>query len=115
MNMEFFFFNIKRQKMNLHLFSYSQNPQIDNLTKSTLWMKYNYKLQNPSTSLSFHMLIIIQCIILPFTLPAFFVIYFVLSKFNFINDIYKCDVFSIVYFYALDKITLKSNQALTTT
>ncbi|PKY61419.1 hypothetical protein RhiirA4_486365 [Rhizophagus irregularis] len=43
---------------------------------------------------------IIQCLIIVSTLPLYFATYYILSKYNFINDIYvSADMFSIYYFY----------------
>jgi hypothetical protein len=92
---------IKYQNNNLHLCSFHY-PQIINLTQSILWTKYiilYHKLYiNHYTS--FIILNVIQCLltllILPIS-PIFFATFYILSKYNFINDfnirLYKSKIF----------------------
>ncbi|PKY49857.1 hypothetical protein RhiirA4_446064 [Rhizophagus irregularis] len=99
-------YSTKYLNNNLHLHSF-QYLQIVNLTKSIWWTKYNCLIMNLKKYWKFHsILIIIQFLILLPLLPIYFVIFYILSSHNLINDIKKSDMFS-VYFLIIDKISLK--------
>ncbi|UZO14412.1 uncharacterized protein OCT59_005869 [Rhizophagus irregularis] len=91
----------KHINKNLHLYSFFQSPQIANLSKSLLWTKYYYKLYKlyhkaKRTNLLIFILLIIyyaiQALIILSTLPLYLAICYILSKYNFINDIYTPDI-----------------------
>jgi hypothetical protein len=107
-------YNIEHQNNNLHLYSFFQNPQIVNLTRSIWWTKYQYLQFVITEKRKKSMAIIAVIIIIPFAiqlsimlfiLPIFFPTFFILSKYHFINDIYRNDIFSGVYF---DKVSKSS-------
>ena len=109
---------IERRNKNLHLHAFSQSPLIEDLTPSIPWTKYNYKFQDPNSSIAFIILMIIQFIIVLFTLPLYFItfsIFYILESLHLINDIYRCDAFAIIYYYIFDRFTSKSEQVLTPT
>ncbi|CAB4442389.1 unnamed protein product [Rhizophagus irregularis] len=94
--------SIEQQNENLHLYSFFQSRQIANLSKSLLWTKFYYKINciKDNDNYLLFLIPIIQCLIIVSTLPLYFATYYILSKYNFINDIYvSADMFSIYYFY----------------
>ncbi|UZO26924.1 uncharacterized protein OCT59_019135 [Rhizophagus irregularis] len=99
-------YSIEHQNKNLHLCSFFQYPQIANLSQSLLWTKYHYKFysdyheDDEYRDLLYYIINVIQALIILLTLPLYFVTFYILSKYNFINNIYIRDVFSVVYFYA---------------
>ncbi|PKC55015.1 hypothetical protein RhiirA1_476313, partial [Rhizophagus irregularis] len=102
------FYSIKQQNKNFHLYSFSQSPQVANLSKSLLWTKYYCKLfefyyKTKYTNLLIFILLIIyyaiQTLIILLTLPLYLATYYILSKYNIINDIYILDAFSFIYSY----------------
>jgi hypothetical protein len=95
------FYSIEHQNKNLHLYSFFQSPQITNLSQSLLWTKYYYKLYRTIFHRKLFLLIIcvIQVLIILLTLPLYLVTFYILSKSNFINNIYITDAFTSVYFY----------------
>ncbi|PKY61887.1 hypothetical protein RhiirA4_487491, partial [Rhizophagus irregularis] len=58
---------------------------------------------------------VIQALITLLTLPLYFAIFYILSKYNFINNIYTLNAFSIFYFYTEFKISKILKKNLTTT
>ncbi|PKK60071.1 hypothetical protein RhiirC2_819457 [Rhizophagus irregularis] len=103
------FYSIGHKNKNFHLYSFFQSPQIANLSKSLLWTKYYYKfykLYRTTKKTNLFILLIIyyaiQVLILLLTLPLYLATFYILSKYNFINDIYASDVFSIAYFLAVE-------------
>ena len=96
-------YNIEHQSNDLHLHSFSQNPQLINLTRSILWTKYHIlmsKLFEKST-IMFMIIIYFQKFIIILFLPIYLFIYYILSKYHFINDIYIFDQFSYFYYYTI--------------
>ncbi|PKY17426.1 hypothetical protein RhiirB3_467953 [Rhizophagus irregularis] len=96
-------YNIEYQSNDLHLYSFSQNPQLFNLSQSILWTKYQHSLfiiteKRKKKSIVITILFAIQLLILLLMLPIFIPTFFILSKYYFINDIYRNDIFSGVYF-----------------
>ncbi|UZO01442.1 uncharacterized protein OCT59_012541 [Rhizophagus irregularis] len=96
------FYSIKHRNKNLHLYSFSQYPQLANLSKSLLWTKFHRKLKllSVTTSIIWLIICVTQALIILLTLPLYFVTFYILSKYNFINNIYASDAFSYVYFLA---------------
>ncbi|PKY36159.1 hypothetical protein RhiirB3_458189 [Rhizophagus irregularis] len=94
------FYSIEHQNKNLHLHSFFQSPQIANLSKSLLWTKYYHKFYNAINHRKLLLISIrvIQALITLSTLPLYLATFYVLSKYNFINNIYTPDVFSYAYF-----------------
>ena len=91
------FYSIEHQNENLHLCSF-QYPQLVNLTQSILWTRYTYYLwDNYSFALAIIQLIIIFLLLPIF--PIYFAIFYILSKYHFINDIYDYDEELIYTFY----------------
>jgi hypothetical protein len=99
------------QDKNSHIYSFFQFFQIDNLSRSLLWTKYHYKLYCAlylKRKFIRNIIWVIQALIILLTLPLYLVTFYILSKYNFINDIYINDAFSFVYFRAFayfNKIT----------
>ncbi|PKY47715.1 hypothetical protein RhiirA4_544152 [Rhizophagus irregularis] len=97
------FYSIEHQNKNLHLYPFFQPPQIINLSQSLLWTKYYYKFYctiRKNNSLLLVIIYVIQALIILLILPLYLATFYILTKFNFINNIYIMDVFSMVYFYA---------------
>src|SRR5688572_18830815 len=99
-------YNMSRQT-DLHLHTFSQNPQVVNLTRSVWWTKYHYQLNTIKERriLSLFLFIIlyfIQLLMILSTLPFFFLTYYTLLKYHIINDIYREDLFSKFYVYFSD-------------
>ncbi|PKC65064.1 hypothetical protein RhiirA1_461534, partial [Rhizophagus irregularis] len=109
------FYSIKQQNKNLHLYSFFQSPQIANLSKSLLWIKYQGKLYHGHKVLLFLITRVIQPLIILLTLPLYFVTFYFLSKYNFINNIFTTDAFSRVYFHTELKIFKIFKKNITTT
>ncbi|PKY49577.1 hypothetical protein RhiirA4_545380 [Rhizophagus irregularis] len=117
-----FFYSIKHQNKNLHLYSFLQTPQIANLSQSLLWTKFCYKISctidryRGSSLLIFIWLIIsvIQALIILLALPLCLATFYILSKYNFINNIYN-EVFSLIYFNVEHKIFKIFKKYITTT
>ncbi|PKY47712.1 hypothetical protein RhiirA4_544150, partial [Rhizophagus irregularis] len=109
------FYSIKQQNKNLHLYSFFQSPQIANLSQSLLWTKYQRKLLHGHKVLLFLITRVIQPLIILLTLPLYFVTFYILSKYNFINNIYTTDAFSRVYFHTELKIFKIFKKNITTT
>ncbi|RGB28686.1 hypothetical protein C1646_767546 [Rhizophagus diaphanus] len=118
------FYHIEHQNKNLHLCSFFQSPQLANLSRSLLWTKFNDKLVHIVFDSSLLIIlyviiliiiIIIQVLIILLTLPLYLVTFYILSKYNFINDIYTPDAFSEVYFYIELKIFKFFKKNITTT
>ncbi|RGB44239.1 hypothetical protein C1646_748964 [Rhizophagus diaphanus] len=113
------FYSIEHQNKNLHLYSFIQSPQIANLSKSYLWTKFyniytfetfeilrasgNPLLINLATLFE-RIVMFIQDLIILLTFPIYFATFYILSKYNFINNIYPSDAFSFVYFFVDLKI-----------
>jgi hypothetical protein len=106
------FYSIEHQNKNLHLYSFFQSLQIANLSKSFLWTKYHCKLYElflgkdriKKSKTLFYILCVIQALIILLTLPLYLTTFYILSKYNFINNICIMDVFSFAYFYTESKI-----------
>ncbi|RGB28680.1 hypothetical protein C1646_767540, partial [Rhizophagus diaphanus] len=105
------FYHIEHQNKNLHLCSFFQSPQLANLSRSLLWTKYYYKFYSTFWDADSRIVIIIiwiiwviQALIILLTLPLYLTSFYILSKYNFINNIYTEDSFSFVYFYIELKI-----------
>ncbi|GES83324.1 hypothetical protein GLOIN_2v1874127 [Rhizophagus clarus] len=115
-----FFYTIKHQSNYLHLYSFQY--QIVNLTQSILWVKYitSYVKLFKHNPFWYNILISIQYLIIPFTLPIlpfFFVIFHIMFKYHFIHDFIDTllptknyvftadmkDIFTTFYFYIVDK------------
>jgi hypothetical protein len=107
------FYSIEHQNKNLHLYSFFQSPQIDNLSQSLLWTKCCYKgfcsidktfnKENLFSILMYFLLFIIyliQVLIIFLILPLYLATFYILSKYKFINNIYTPEAFSSVYFTA---------------
>ncbi|PKY55636.1 hypothetical protein RhiirA4_475232, partial [Rhizophagus irregularis] len=118
------FYSVEHQNKNLHLCSFFRSPQIANLSQSLLWTKYHYKFYYTTDCRSSRFIIlyliinVVQALIILLTLPLYFTTFYILSKYNFINDIYIRDVFSVAYFYAelfIFKILKKVKKDITTT
>ncbi|PKY55426.1 hypothetical protein RhiirA4_474874 [Rhizophagus irregularis] len=114
------FYSIGHQNKNLHLYSFFQSPQIaSNLSKSLLWTKYCYKFYKlyhttRDTNL-FILYYTIQALIILLTLPLYLATFYILSKNNFINNIYYTPtVFSSAYLRAV-KIFKYFQKDITTT
>ncbi|PKK55542.1 hypothetical protein RhiirC2_858970, partial [Rhizophagus irregularis] len=95
------FYSIEHQNKNLHLDSFFQSPQIANLSKSLLWTKYQFYFVDSGILLFIN---ILQALIILLTLPLYLATFYILSKYNFINNIYDEDLFSSIYFYTEHKI-----------
>ncbi|PKC51839.1 hypothetical protein RhiirA1_482869 [Rhizophagus irregularis] len=109
------FYSIEHQNKNLHLFS--QPPQIANLSQSLLWSKYHYtfywkiyKSDLLLMTLIVRFIYFIQVLIILLTLPLYLATFYILSKYNFINNI-SFSTSSDIYFY----IKLKIEKYITTT
>ncbi|PKY51264.1 hypothetical protein RhiirA4_468183 [Rhizophagus irregularis] len=105
------FYSIEHRNKNLHLYSFTQSPQMVNLSRSLLWTKYYYKFyctfhytKNIGLLLLFLIIFAIQILIILLTFPLYLATFYILSKYNFINNIYITDVFTFVYFFADLKI-----------
>ncbi|RGB26320.1 hypothetical protein C1646_746899, partial [Rhizophagus diaphanus] len=102
------FYSTKNQNKNLNLYPFFQSPQIANLSQSLLWTKYHHKLYYIRTKyegsllsiIIWSIMCLIQALIILLTLPLYFATFYILSKYNFINNIYASDAFSLVYFFA---------------
>ncbi|GET00465.1 hypothetical protein GLOIN_2v1874127 [Rhizophagus clarus] len=107
-------FRIEYPNSNLHLFSFLY-PQIINITHSILWFKYNILMRRiyNNHKILFAIIIFIQFLVILLTFPVYFAIFYLLSKYNYINDISESDMFSI-YFIIPDIITSKFSKRLTT-
>ncbi|RGB43102.1 hypothetical protein C1646_809525, partial [Rhizophagus diaphanus] len=117
------FYSIEHRNKNLHLYSFFQSPQIANLSKSLLYTKCYYKFGEFYETAQhddnlFNLLIIfytIQPLIILLTLPLYLATFYILSKYNFINNIYPLDVInSSAYFHAV-KIFKYFQKDITTT
>ncbi|RGB26569.1 hypothetical protein C1646_820311, partial [Rhizophagus diaphanus] len=112
------FYSIEHQNKNFHLYSFYQSPQIANLSKSLLLTKYQSKLfncRNEGLVNLVDILFIIQALIILLTLPLYLATFYILSTYNFINDIYKEDLFSKIYFNTEFKIANFFKKYITTT
>ncbi|PKK75983.1 hypothetical protein RhiirC2_773001 [Rhizophagus irregularis] len=91
------FYNIEPQNNNLHLHSFFRYPQIINLTRSILWLKYNIKMDKlkRNHNILFQMLFFIQILVILLLFPIYFATFYILSKYHFVNNIYASDAFSI--------------------
>ncbi|GBC33392.2 hypothetical protein GLOIN_2v1772114 [Rhizophagus irregularis DAOM 181602=DAOM 197198] len=87
----------RQHKSQLHSFQY---PQIADLTKSILWLRYNTWMgklaENHGKYFTIAKLLIKLLIILPI-FPIYFFTFYILSKFHFINDAYENGTYSIYY------------------
>ncbi|PKY49998.1 hypothetical protein RhiirA4_545637 [Rhizophagus irregularis] len=115
------FYSIEHQNKNLHLCSFFQPLQIANFSQSLLWTKCYYRFYSTfwSTDSSLLKIIlfiinVIQVLIILSTLPLYLATFYILSKYNFINNIYTTDAFSFVYFFA-DVIFKAYKEYITTT
>ncbi|EXX52921.1 hypothetical protein RirG_248730 [Rhizophagus irregularis DAOM 197198w] len=114
------FYSIEHRNKNFHLYSFFQSPQIANLSKSLLWTKWhnkrfcNFRIKWWKKFLLFLFLRFIrwtiQTLIILLTLPLYLATFYILSKYNFINNI-SFSTSSDIYFY----IKLKIEKYITTT
>ncbi|GBC02452.1 hypothetical protein RclHR1_04630008 [Rhizophagus clarus] len=98
-------YNIEYKNNELHLYSF-QYPQIINITRSILWIKYNIlmgKLSENHMKIFIVIQLLIILLIIPL-LPIYFIAFYILSKYHFINDFYTNDVLSL-YFEAVEKLS----------
>ncbi|PKY52010.1 hypothetical protein RhiirA4_546901 [Rhizophagus irregularis] len=98
-----------KDKENLHL--YSKNPQLIDLTRSILWTKCNIKMDNIKDNI-YYISFIYFIIFLTFPiLPILLFIFYLLSKYYFINDFSYDNLFNNLIFNK----TLKYISSLLTT
>ncbi|PKC57958.1 hypothetical protein RhiirA1_471700, partial [Rhizophagus irregularis] len=111
-----FYIKKNRNKNLVHLYPFIQSPQIANLSQSLLWTKYHYKLYCifGYTDLLFLIICATQALIILITLPFYLATFYILSKYDFINNIYIMDAFSIVYFYIPSIIKFFKKNIVTT-
>ncbi|PKY30700.1 hypothetical protein RhiirB3_447916 [Rhizophagus irregularis] len=117
------FYSIEHRNKNFHLYSFFQSPQIANLSKSLLWTKYSYKLYNcrfdslllKILRIILIIILVLQALIILITLPLYLATFYILSKYNFINNIYGEKIFSLIYFEIEEEIVKIFKKYITTT
>ncbi|RGB43425.1 hypothetical protein C1646_749819, partial [Rhizophagus diaphanus] len=107
------FYSIEHQNKNFHLYSFFQSPQIANLSKSILWTKCQFYLYESKIPFFIN---ILQVLIILLTLPLYLATFYILSKYNFSNNIYYTGVlFTHIYFNIEHKIFKIFKKYITTT
>jgi hypothetical protein len=99
-------YNIIYQRNNKSRLYSFQYPQMIYLSRSILWLKYNIWMGKLSENhvLMFRVIqFFIILLVLPF-FPIYFVTFYILSKYHFINNVYESDVLS-TYFGIVRKLS----------